>query len=437
MGRVCDDVDGDGQCTDADLPLKGAMVLADSGPYAVTDAQGSYRFRALPPGEVVVRLGSEAIEGRTLVPGRRRWVLHLPAGGLRVLDVAVKRAEASQGEDMEVMVTGSADVAAGRGSTQLRGAFTAGGLLGAEAQAGLVSQTQTSQFYGAVGVEAVGPSSLQLPLHAGAERRLGAVTFGAHLRGVLYQDLKSTSAVSPANSARGALLVPTLSFSMAVGPLELQTAAEYWLDRSELSAPTSANGSSRVDHFRVGGAASTKVAGMLTLSAQATYIGAIFGGQGPGDRGLIDVEATLRPPGLPSSAFALRYAVEGGLGPRLQHTGALGVQLELVPHTARLLQGSLAFALTSPANDAPTQYYAVVRLSAQPWAVFHVDVDYRLQHLASADQATLVHYASLELAYQATDYARVGLYGGLKEVAATNPTSSNERQALARLRLFY
>jgi hypothetical protein len=78
-GRVCRDLDGNGECGGEEPGLPGVRVVLETGLFAVTDAQGRYHLAA-----VAARTPDPADPGR-LLPGRHRVALDdrgLPAGSV-------------------------------------------------------------------------------------------------------------------------------------------------------------------------------------------------------------------------------------------------------------------------------------------------------------------------------------------------------------------
>lgn len=69
-GRVCEDVDGDGRCGDAEPGVAGARVLAETGAFAVTDALGRYHLAGLQS-----RAPERSLGEQRLWPGRHRVVV--------------------------------------------------------------------------------------------------------------------------------------------------------------------------------------------------------------------------------------------------------------------------------------------------------------------------------------------------------------------------
>lgn len=88
LGRVFEDVDGDGQFTNGDLPLAGVRLFLNNGQSVITDSAGLYNFPSLGDGAQVIALDSVTIPtGYYLTDGGsvagRSWtrLLRTPLGG--------------------------------------------------------------------------------------------------------------------------------------------------------------------------------------------------------------------------------------------------------------------------------------------------------------------------------------------------------------------
>ncbi len=99
VGRVFEDVDGNGMFGGADRPIAHARVITSTGQAALTDAAGMYNIPSIGSGTVAISLDRDTIPaGLTLDggPGGRSWtrLLRTPIGGGTVLtqDFGLKRA---------------------------------------------------------------------------------------------------------------------------------------------------------------------------------------------------------------------------------------------------------------------------------------------------------------------------------------------------------
>ncbi len=98
LGRVCQDLDGDGRCGEGDPGLGGVRLLLDGGQVALADAHGRFHFLEVPTR--LLEPGRSAYGGHLLVletaPGEppvRRWFELAPGGAVQV-DLAVPKAAA-------------------------------------------------------------------------------------------------------------------------------------------------------------------------------------------------------------------------------------------------------------------------------------------------------------------------------------------------------
>ena len=101
VGRVCRDLDGDGQCADAEPGLAGVRVVLETGQEATTDLQGRYHLAALPARAPSALRGIHLSSGRhrlrldvrTLPPGvaaaHPSVTVELPMSGLALQDFAL------------------------------------------------------------------------------------------------------------------------------------------------------------------------------------------------------------------------------------------------------------------------------------------------------------------------------------------------------------
>lgn len=99
VGRVCDDLDGDGFCSDGEPGIQGVRVMLETGLTSVTDAQGRYHLASVE-GRAPANLS-----GLRLLPGRHRVALdrtslevtprgatlEVPAGAVVLQNFAVRR----------------------------------------------------------------------------------------------------------------------------------------------------------------------------------------------------------------------------------------------------------------------------------------------------------------------------------------------------------
>lgn len=101
VGRVYEDVDGNGLFTSADRPISGARVITSTGQASITDPDGLYNIPSLGSGSVAVSLDRSTVPGQLTMsgdgPGERSWtrLLRTPVGGGTVLrqDFALAIAE--------------------------------------------------------------------------------------------------------------------------------------------------------------------------------------------------------------------------------------------------------------------------------------------------------------------------------------------------------
>jgi len=136
VGRVCEDLDQDGQCSATEPGLSGARVMLDTGLTAVTDAAGRFHFAALddarhPDGLAGGRLTQGRhrvkLDARELFPGAEVTpngaTIEVAMGALATIDFAVRRPAAVaqragassvppqaelQGENVRLLLTGEA-----------------------------------------------------------------------------------------------------------------------------------------------------------------------------------------------------------------------------------------------------------------------------------------------------------------------------------------
>jgi hypothetical protein len=117
FGRVCFDLDGDGQCTRADAPARNAAVFLEEGSYAQADAHGRYHLSPVLPGRHVVLAGPGPLElgerpgAMPKLPrtGSQSAAVRVEPGGYVPADVALpvppgfepERDDAPQGSDDE------------------------------------------------------------------------------------------------------------------------------------------------------------------------------------------------------------------------------------------------------------------------------------------------------------------------------------------------
>jgi hypothetical protein len=106
LGRVCQDLDGDGRCGEDEPGLSGARLLLDGGQVALADAQGRFHFLEVPAR--LLEPGRSAYGGHLLAletgPGEATVRRHfeLAPGGAAQVDLAVPAAAAVQpGPTME------------------------------------------------------------------------------------------------------------------------------------------------------------------------------------------------------------------------------------------------------------------------------------------------------------------------------------------------
>jgi len=80
IGKVFHDLDGDGWQDRGEPGIGGAMVALDSGTYALTDAHGRYHFPAIKPGQRMVKLNLNSIDGNAGASGSDKKVLSVTPG---------------------------------------------------------------------------------------------------------------------------------------------------------------------------------------------------------------------------------------------------------------------------------------------------------------------------------------------------------------------
>lgn len=107
VGRVCEDLDGDGACSADEPGLSGAKVVLELGLTAITDSAGRFHFAALearrPEPLVTVRLAPGRhrvkVDARELFPGATVTpdgaTVELSMGALATIDFAVRRPPAT------------------------------------------------------------------------------------------------------------------------------------------------------------------------------------------------------------------------------------------------------------------------------------------------------------------------------------------------------
>ncbi len=87
VGRVFEDVDGNGRYTGADRAIAGARVITSTGQAAITDPNGLYNIPSLGAGSVAVSLDKDTVPAHLTIegdgPGDRSWtrLLRTPIGG--------------------------------------------------------------------------------------------------------------------------------------------------------------------------------------------------------------------------------------------------------------------------------------------------------------------------------------------------------------------
>lgn len=121
MGRVFDDVNGNGMFDDGDKPLAGIRLYLNSGQSVVTDSQGLYSFPSLSDGAQVISLDPVSLpQGYALADGGtvagRSWtrLLRTPIGGgallrqnfalvrtSKALDTSARNASSANGKDAQ------------------------------------------------------------------------------------------------------------------------------------------------------------------------------------------------------------------------------------------------------------------------------------------------------------------------------------------------
>ena len=80
IGKVFQDLDGDGWQDSGETGIGGAMVALDNGVYSLTDTHGRFHFPAVEPGQRMVKLNLASIAGNAHATGRDRTVLSVTPG---------------------------------------------------------------------------------------------------------------------------------------------------------------------------------------------------------------------------------------------------------------------------------------------------------------------------------------------------------------------
>ena len=80
IGKVFQDLDGDGWQDSGETGIGGAMVALDNGVYSLTDTHGRYHFPAVEPGQRMVKLNVAAIAANARTSGRDNQVLSVTPG---------------------------------------------------------------------------------------------------------------------------------------------------------------------------------------------------------------------------------------------------------------------------------------------------------------------------------------------------------------------
>jgi uncharacterized repeat protein (TIGR01451 family) len=80
IGKVFNDVDGDGWQDRGEPGIANAMVALDTGTYVLTDAHGRYHFPAILPGQRMVKLNLNSIDGNASAIGSDKKVLTVTPG---------------------------------------------------------------------------------------------------------------------------------------------------------------------------------------------------------------------------------------------------------------------------------------------------------------------------------------------------------------------
>ena len=113
IGRVCDDLDGDGACSAEEPGVAGARVLLETGLEAMTDRDGRFHLAAVP-GRV-----ADTWAGGRLVQGRHRLKLDTAS-------LAGEWEGADRGVTFEVPMGGAAYVELPSGRAFILAVFTQG-----------------------------------------------------------------------------------------------------------------------------------------------------------------------------------------------------------------------------------------------------------------------------------------------------------------------
>jgi len=80
IGKVFQDLDGDGWQDSGEAGIGGAMVALDNGVYSLTDPHGRFHFPAVEPGQRMVKLNVGSISGNARATGKNRQVLSVTPG---------------------------------------------------------------------------------------------------------------------------------------------------------------------------------------------------------------------------------------------------------------------------------------------------------------------------------------------------------------------
>lgn len=80
IGKVFQDLDGDGWQDSGETGIGGAMVALDDGTYSLTDTHGRFHFPAVEPGQRMVKLNLATIAGNARASGSDKQVLSVTPG---------------------------------------------------------------------------------------------------------------------------------------------------------------------------------------------------------------------------------------------------------------------------------------------------------------------------------------------------------------------
>jgi hypothetical protein len=400
-GVVCEDVDADHACSEADPPAAAAVVLLETGATVETRPDGSYRFRGVEPGEALVKVSFGAKTAKTVVS--------IPRGGILSQDFPLD-ARVAPSIAYAWVGTALAEASPGQATSELEGTTRSTGALAAQLKASASHRSARWTTRLGTGAELTGRATIDVPLNAGVERSLGSTLVGVHLLGRYYRDF-----ATPSGSPSSTLVVaPTLS--LRVGHALMDVA--YLVDQD------------RAVSAGLGATYAPVPTVELAVRGSAEQI---IGSSGFAERLRAYAETAWRPGG---SALFLRYQLEADrrAGGFHEHTALLAGSLELIRGNVLRLSPGVGASRRSESERLWILWYALARLDARPHRRVWLGLDYRLQRVPDV---AWVHHAAVDLSYELSELARAGLAGSIKRAAAEPSTTSNEALLLARLQLSF